>query len=394
MNITVVSPFNPSEFTYYLDKGQVIPDINKAASSVHALIQGYLKAGHHITVISSYDEEGAVRHISGTQINIYLVSSFSRLPKADTFRKWYMVKRLRKELSKHLEETDVIHAQWTYEYALAAAAFAHQLPVFCTIRDWAPVIRQHQLNVKAKLMWRLVSEPLFKRVMSNRHIHFIANSAYIHKLVQETYPKAKCSIIGNPIKSSLIIEERNFYPKSPVYVSITQDLSEGRKNYHRLLQAFTLLNKDYPDAKLVLIGKIDTSCPPYTLWVEEGITKNVEFKGFLAHDALTTILDQASALVHPSLEESFGNTLLEGFARRLPVIGGKDSGAVPQVLGQGKYGLLCDVANPQELMETMKKALDTKEVLPLLARATAFLKEEQTDIVIAEKHVRLFSQAL
>jgi len=116
--------------------------------------------------------------------------------------------------------------------------------------------------------------------------------------------------------------------------------------------------------------------------------------GFVNHDDIIAILDEASALVHPSLEESFGNTLLEGMSRRLPVIGGEKSGAVPYVLGHGQYGILCDVEKPTELAKAMQKTLDISQMTPLLDAATNYLQEQLTNEVIVKKHILLFSKFL
>lgn len=392
MKIGIVAPFNPSEFRAFLYEGQAIPNVNKAASSVNAIALGLLHAGHEITVVSSYDEPGPVTHIHGDRLTIHLVSSYSRIPKSSSFMRWYMVKRLRKLLSHHLNEMEVIHAHWTYEYALASCAFSSEKPVFCTIRDWAPIIRRHLIGMKPKAMWWLVSESLFRQVMNNKQVYFIANSHYIYNLVRSRFPQVRCFIIENPIKKEFIREDRTDYPFSPVIVSIAQNLAEPRKNFHTLLCAFQTFLKSHSDATLKLIGQYKDDL--ISDWERQGIARQVEFLGFVNHDELISILDSASILIHPSLEESFGNTLLEGMARRLPVIGGASSGAVPHVLAHGKYGILCDIRNPEEIAEAMERALDLPSMRPILDQATAYLKSELTNEIIAERHIQLFSNAL
>lgn len=394
MTIGIISYFNPMECKDYLHAGQIIPNINKAASSVNAITLGLLQAGHRIIVITSYDEKGPVIHLSGERLDVYIVSTYSNIPKARTFVRWYMVHRLKNELAKHISEMDVIHTHWTYDFALAATSHAKAKPVFCSIRDWSPIIQQYQKGIKARLMWRLISGTLFKKVMANCLVHFIANSHYIYKLVKDTYPSVRCNIIENPVKKEFIIDSRAAYPSHPVFVSIAQDLLEDRKNYHGLLVAFSRFHISHPDAKLILIGKHDSSSAIYKQWKQAGLTANVELMGFVDHDRLIDILDHASALIHPSLEESFGNTLLEGMARRLPVIGGKDSGAVPYVLGHGKYGILCDVKNPDEMAVALEDALDIERMLPMLDSATDYLKNELTNEIIAQKHIKLFSESI
>ena len=394
MTIGIVSYFNPFECRDYLHSDQDIPDINKAASSVNAITLGLLKAGHCVIVITSWDKKGPVVHLRGKKLNVYIVSTFSKIPKAEIFTRWYMVNRLRKELYKHIDQLDIVHCHWTYDFAMAAAPYATIKPVFCSIRDWSPVIQQHQNGFKGKIKWRIISGTLFKRVMKNSRINFIANSQYIYNLVKDTYPSACCYIIENPVKKSFIRLDRSDYPNSPVFVSIAQDLLEDRKNYSGLLTAFSYFRASHPDARLLLIGEYSTKAIVFRQWEQTGLTKNVEFLGFVSHDKLIDILDNASALIHPSLEESFGNTLLEGMARRIPVIGGKDSGAVPYVLGHGEYGILCDVKNPEDITRAMTKALDIDNLQPVIDKATNKLNNELNNDIIAQKHINLFTEVL
>lgn len=394
MTIGIVSYFNPAECREYISITEDVPQINKAASSVNALVLGFLKAGHKVIVITSYDEEGPTLHIEGKQLEVHIVSTYSRRPKADTFKRWYMVKRLRRELGKHVSKMDVIHAHWAYDFALAASAYADQKPVFCTIRDWSPIINSYEKGPKAKFMWWFVSGSVFRRVMRNRKIHFIANSQYIYELVKNSYPANQCDVIENPIKSELICRHREQYPTHPVFVSIAQSINDLRKNYDSLLRAFQDIRQQRADAKLILIGSYNPNTPLAQGWEKNGLTKNVEMMGFVYHDDIIGILDNASVLVHPSLEESFGNTLLEGMARRLPVIGGKESGAVPYVLGHGQYGILCNVKLPSELSAAMQKALDRSQMIPVLDSATDYLQKNYTNDVIVQKHIQLFSKII
>ena len=116
------------------------------------------------------------------------------------------------------------------------------------------------------------------------------------------------------------------------------------------------------------------------------LMEGVVLHGWLERDDLKDLLDSASALVLPSLEETFGNVLLEGMARRVEVIGGRASGAVPAVLGQGKYGILCDVTSPEALCAAMVQA----EARVHVDAATAMLQEKYAAGALARRHLELY----
>ncbi len=391
MNIGIVAYINPAEFKDYFKPSVALPDINGFASSVNTITLALLKAGHKITAISLYPEKGPTLHFEGKNISFHLVSNHSDIPMMYVFEKFYMVNRLKKEICKHIDQMDIIHTHWTYDFALASCKFVNIRPIFCTIRDWAPTIRKYEKRHR-KILWWLMQEQICKKVLCNKKVHFIANSPYIKGLMEKYYPKDECTIIENPIKKCLIVDERNYYPSTPVFVSIAQDLLDKRKNITNLLYAFKKLKSDHQEAILILIGKYDIQKPLYDYWLEEKLLEGVELKGFMNHDELIGLLDYSTALVHPSFEESFGNTLLEGMARRIPVIGGRDAGAVSYVLGHGKYGVLCDVRDYKDIERALKIALDHFKLRDTINQATRYLKENLTDEIVCSKHITLFKQ--
>jgi glycosyltransferase involved in cell wall biosynthesis len=72
---------------------------------------------------------------------------------------------------------------------------------------------------------------------------------------------------------------------------------------------------------------------------------------------LRHLRDHTDAFVHPTLEESFGSSILEAMSQRLPVIAGEDSGAVPWILDDGRVGMLVDVTSPESLCSGMERVM-------------------------------------
>ena len=82
-------------------------------------------------------------------------------------------------------------------------------------------------------------------------------------------------------------------------------------------------------------------------------------------------------------------------SRRLLVIGGIKSGAVPSVLGNGKYGLLCDVTNCGDIINTLVGVSSEKErIINIVNEATNHLIKDQTDTAVAKQHIDLYEKYL
>lgn len=394
MKIGIVAPCNPYELKEFLFDGQDVPNINKGASAVNTLVKEFLRKGHSVKVFTSYDGTEAQKALVGQHVEIFMCHRKKPLPFTTFVYRLYMVPRIAKMIKKEVAGLDVLHAHWTYEYAMAAKMFVKKLPVFCTVRDWCPYIQTMQINFKSRLYWK-VSRLVFECVMADKHIRFIANSHYTYNSIVDKYPRKDVKIIPNSIERSYILDKEKQHIGTSTFIAISQAIDDKRKNYDRLLLAFKSFHNKYPDSILRLVGAGFVSDNQYVLkWKESGLLSGVELYGFVNHDKLMELIDASSCLIHPSLEETFGNILLEGMARCKPCIGGLKSGAVPMVLGNGKYGILCDVQNIGSIICAMEKSRDENFTTELVLRATCHLKETYASDIVANSHIALYQKSL
>ena len=128
-------------------------------------------------------------------------------------------------------------------------------------------------------------------------------------------------------------------------------------------------------------------------YVKDHNINNVFFCGPKKRNEVLSIIDNSLCLVHPSKEESFGNTIIESMARCKVVIGGKDSGAVPYVLRDGKCGCLCDVNDYEEMASAMLKVIeDDVYRVSLIHSATDTLMEYYANSVCIRRHIDLYTR--
>lgn len=386
MNIGICGPVNPKMLSAYLHRGQKIPDINKSANAVNTYIIELLRNGHHVIVVTSdvpgFKEDEVLK---GDNILIHIVRSNPGLYVTSTLSRIYMIPRLKKALKLYVADMEVLHAQWTYDFALAAKSFEKELPVFCSVRDWCPYIMSIQKGFK-KMQW-FIYYLIFKKVMKSERIHFIANSEYTYNCIKRDYPNKDVSIIYNPIDKQYVLSEKKKKITSPTFISIAGDLAEGRKNIGTLIMAFAKFYINHKDSVLKLVGEDSGIRQKYD---HNHLFDGVEFLGVMDHHALIDEIDNCTCLIHPSLEETFGNILIEGMARKVVVIGGKDSGAVPQVMGNGEFGILCDVTSEQSIVDAMEKACDHRVTDMYVERATTSLRDNYCSDIIEEQHLRLY----
>ena len=131
-----------------------------------------------------------------------------------------------------------------------------------------------------------------------------------------------------------------------VYAGVNIDFTEGHKEYDgktilfvgknferkggvTLLNAFRIVKKTIPDARLIIIG-------PQLRIDEEG----VESRGLVKDkEVLASAFREASVFVLPSYYEPFGIAFCEAFAYKLPCIG-TNICAMPEIIEHNKGGVL------------------------------------------------------
>ncbi|MUL36682.1 glycosyltransferase family 4 protein [Gloeocapsopsis dulcis] len=142
------------------------------------------------------------------------------------------------------------------------------------------------------------------------------------------------------------------------------------KNLHRVITAFAALPREY---ELWLAGPFDPRYTPalQTSAAELNIGDRLKILDYVKYQDLPTIINQAIALVFPSLWEGFGLPVLEAMACGTPVITSNIS-SLPEVAGDA--ALLVDPYNTAEITTAMQAvATETglRSHLSQLSRARA-----------------------
>lgn len=357
------------------------------APAVNTLINSFLQFGNFVRVFTIAEKSFT---IITPQVEIYATTPYNGYPIKYLWGEFKTAHRLREMMRNHLSDLDVLHAHWTYQYAYAAVHFETQLPVFCTVRDISSYIWRIE-SLKNKVTWT------FKRLMNNLvfkhpHVHFIANSPYTAEVIKKKYNK-EVPVIPNSIKDSFICKKGHHNPNNFKILCVSSS-NDKRKNISTLLQAFQLFKKKYPDSELQLIGAPFVSGDKIIeKWRDKHLLESVELIGKVAHNELITYYDNCSVFITPSLEETFGNTILESIVRKVPVIGGEKSGAVPYVLHHGRAGYLCDVTNPKSIFQILEYVFHhPREVSRKVQDAYDIILSEYSEIMVANKHLQLYNK--
>jgi glycosyltransferase involved in cell wall biosynthesis len=271
------------------------------------------------------------------------------------------------------ERPAFVHAHWTYEFAMGALKSGvptittiHDLP-WNVLRYFRDSYRAARLLLAYKVAWR---GKRYTAVSSDAARHF---RRYLR-------PNAHITVIPNFLPDAVFAQGANAGadPHPLTFYTVLQGWTT-RKNGTAALRAFATVRQRLPDSRLLMIGTDYEALGIAHAWAQRhGFDQQVEFRGPLPYSTmLASVRAEADILVHPSLDESFSMAALEAMVLGKPVIAGRRTPGVREVLGFGRCGLLVDVKSPQALAAAMVRLaldLDLRENLSATAYASAYQK--------------------
>lgn len=123
-----------------------------------------------------------------------------------------------------------------------------------------------------------------------------------------------------------------------------------------LLDAFSRLRRVQPDLHLVLVGGGSEREALSAQASRLGITTHVTFSGEKPHDEIPLWMNAANLFCLPSLNEGWPTVLFEALACAKPIVATR-VGGIPEAIGDERYAILVEPAQPQPLAEALDRAL-------------------------------------
>ena len=268
-------------------------------------------------------------------------------------RHYFQLKKILAE-----REIDILHLNlWNpgaCRYAFSAGN-SYKIPI---------IITEHDPFQLSKL------KSLLKKTLLKKVSKIITISDNNGKLMKKLYPehKNKVSVIHNGIdtvwwQSQLAgykfeecqrIKEEVFLAKTNTLIITTIAELHERKGVEYLIKAVPEVLKQYPNVKLVIIGKGKERNFLEYLVKDFSIGKNVVFLG--RQKEIPRLLKSSDIFVLPSLREGFGLVNCEAMMAELPVIA-SEVGGIPDIVLDGKTGILVKEKNVEQLTLALKNLI-------------------------------------
>lgn len=385
LKIGVCSPIQVLKFKNYLNKpSENHLNLGLGGHAVNRIALGLLEEGHQVEIFTLDPSIKNSIKLSGNNLRINIFPLRGKIRGLDIFRR--EIKWLKDSINH--SNIHIVHAHWTYEYAIAA--LNSNKPHLITVRDYAKAIFKTHDDKLYRTLRYFMNYYVLKKTSN-----LVANSSYIKFYLNKDF-NLNVDIIPNPLGSGKIITKKKcFNQQNKKIVSVNNGFS-SLKNVKSLIIAFSKVRKDIPDCDLHLIGSQYGEYEEAYKWAEvRKMNLGISFLGKQANDDVLEMIENADVLAHPSLEESFGNPLIEAMSKGTPCIGGKNSGAVPWVLDHGNAGLLVDVREPDSIADGIKILLTDKRVWGEYSKKGIKNVEKRFILpVVIEQHLSKYKEIL
>mgnify|MGYP000476039054 CR=1 FL=1 len=379
MNIGIAGPITPSQIAGALGVRAPGLPIGMGGTAVTSLVIGLARAGHSVVVYSLSPDvtSHTTRQVGSVRFHFGPYRERARDRAADFFR----AERAALAGFVRADPVDVVNAHWTYEFALGA--LEARADTVITVRDWAPLILKMQPTA-----YRLVRMMMNRRCLQKAHT-LTCTSPYMREMLLHSGQNA--SLTPNMVSSAAFMRAPRVERSGSTVVCVSNGYA-GWKNVGSLVKAMPYL----ADSELLLVGhELDPGGPAEAESRRLGVQDRVRCLGSLEYADVLGVIASADVLVHPSIEESFGNVLVEAMALGVPVVGGRRSGAVPWVLDEGEAGVLVDIRSPRLIAEAVSRLLDDAETWSHFSQAGRVNVETRfSEYAVTEAYLSVYRQVL
>lgn len=184
-----------------------------------------------------------------------------------------------------------------------------------------------------------------------------ATSDTINKCIQDIFPR-KVHIIPFGIDFEAFKPNDKFKSKDMFVVGTIKSL-EKVYNIDVLVKAFAHLHSRYSNTKLLIVGDGTEKGNLTDLTKQLNIQNSVEFAGRVPSKETPDHFNKLNCLVNVSQRESFGVSVIEAMACKVPVIV-SDTGGLKEVVNNGVTGICVEPGNVEETSKAIEKIMQDK----------------------------------
>ena len=201
----------------------------------------------------------------------------------------------------------------------------------------------------------------YKVLFTKRVQYHVLSNKMKQKLMDYNISEAFVKVITPAIDIDVFETERNQYKNTKILNIVCVSRLHWVKGLNYLLEALSILKQENIDFKLTIIGSGEEKERLVFAANQLGISPHVTFTGKLSQSEVINYLKKANIYVQYSIQEGFGNSVLEAQAMGLPCVVSDADGLQENVLHE-KTGLVVPKRDPKAFANAIRQInnLDVK----------------------------------
>jgi len=365
--------------------------------------------GHEVAHFSTLDERNLPAEHADYFVKAPEYRAGSVLKRAVDFTKIVYYREARKKFAQLIQDfkPDIVHAFGIYVQISPSILYACKeagVPVVMSCNDHKHICANHGMyhhgrdcdECKFHRFWGPLLRPVANRCchgslafsLANgievaihglldayrRNVHtFLFASEYMARRTEEFW--AKDTFRWRMLRNPLDISSQKYSEESDDFCLYFGRLMTA-KGCQVLVEA---MHHVHPGIRLVIVGDGPQEEELHEQVARLGLS-NVEFTGPKWGEELDPYLARARFVIVPSVwNENFPYVVLQAFASGKPVIGAS-RGGIPELVCDGKYGLVYDAHDPEALARCIERLWDAPEEAKAMGKAgREFVEREFND---------------
>jgi len=387
---------------------EYLPLSGGTGAYVYYLSKELMKHGYKVCIVTGYDESRDIQ--VNKQLEVYFLKVF-KAPVVKSFM--FAASSLRKLNSvSDSGNVDITHVNLPLVPNFAVPpGFGRTLisTVHSTWKGEAEAIRGEpysRLNSNEKFLvsfnWFL---RIFEKRMLERANRIIAVSDFTRRELNRYYKHydSKIRVVHNGVdidKFKPPLDKRNVKLELGLNPDDIAILSVGRlyarKGLFTLIESIPLVVKQFKKARFIISGKGQSNEMKKLVAHAErlGVRENIVFTGYYPDKKLPKLYQAADVFAFSTFYEHHPFAVLEAMSSQLPVVT-TNVGGIPETIGNGKNGFMCQPFNPTEFSDRILYLLEhprAAQEMALQARKT--IVERFDWRLIVQKVLKVYNETL
>jgi len=366
-----------------------LPYTSGVVRSIETFSEGLTSAGHEVYIFApNYDD-------CRKEAKVFRFSSI----KSPTNRDFCMALPFALDFRATIEklDLDLIHVHSPFMLGRLGAKYAKKLGVplvftFHTLYEQYV----HYVPFGGALTKEIAQQ--ISRKFSNRCDRVIVPTKVVGEYLQEIGVTTPISVIPTGIKVARFargdagwLERRFGLPGGEKILVFVGRLGQ-EKNIDFLLESFSRVNREIPDARLVLVGTGPEEKELREKAEEQGIAGQVTFTGLISPKEMAHCYAGSDIFVFPSVTETQGIVIAEAKAAGLPVVA-IDAFGASEMVEDGVDGFLTELDQGQFSRKILSLLEDAEKYKKMSVAAKKNAKKLSAEVCV-EKLVRCYEQVL